>query len=136
MKVGTAVTRAAEGCADRFRRANELRRDGATRDAVRVYQGLQRFCPGTSEELSSRVLVGRLHLDRLANPSLALAAFDSYLASRSNDALREEAMIGRALALGKLARAADEAGAWQALLAAYPDSLYAEQARARLGRAR
>jgi len=123
-------------CADRYRRANEARRDGAAEEAVRLYQELRPTCAGTSEELSSRVLAGRIYLDRLGDPARALAAFESYLASTSNGALREDAMIGRALAFGRLNRAADEASAWQALLSSYPDSLYADKARSRLSRPR
>ena len=119
-------------CADRFRRANEARRSGATDEAVRLYSDLRTGCSGTSEELSARVLLGRIYLDRVSDPARALSAFESYLGATSHGALREDAMIGRALALGKLNRATDEANAWQALLSAYPDSLYAEKARARL----
>ena len=126
----------ANRCAERFKRANELRRDGAPEDAVRLYQALRRECAGTSEELLSRVLLGRILLDRLSAPARALAAFDSYLTARSNGALREDAMIGRALALGRLNRPVQETRAWSALLSAYPDSLYARHARSRLDRAR
>jgi hypothetical protein len=119
-------------CADRFRRANEARREGAVDDAVRLYLELKPACAGTSEEVSSRVLVGRIYLDRLGDPSRALSSFESYLGATSAGSLREDAMIGRALALGKLGRPNDEAGAWRALLAAYPDSLYADKARSRL----
>jgi hypothetical protein len=123
-------------CADRFKRANELRRGASLEQAVRLYQSLRRDCAGTSEELVSRVLIGRIFLDRLSDPARALAAFDSYLTTRSGSTLHEEALIGRALALGRLNRREEEAAAWQALLSAYPDSLYAPHARDRLDRAR
>jgi hypothetical protein len=123
-------------CADRFKRANELRRKGSPREAVRLYQSLARDCAGRDEELVSRVLVGRIFLDRLSDPARALAAFDSYLTTRSGGALREDALIGQALALERLNRPEEEARAWRALLVAYPDSLYAPHARARLDRSR
>jgi hypothetical protein len=123
-------------CADRFRRANEARREGAPDEAVRLYLELRPACAGTSEEISSRVLVGRIYLDRLGDPARALAAFESYLTGTSSGSLREDAMIGRALALGRLHRAGEEANAWGALLAAYPDSLYADKARSRLNGSR
>jgi hypothetical protein len=134
LRAAEASRATANACADRYRRANEARRDGAAEEAVRLYQELRPTCAGTSEELSSRVLGGRIYLDRLGDPARALAAFDSYLAVTSSGALREDAMIGRALALGRLNRAADEASAWQALLSSYPDSLYADKARSRLSR--
>ena len=120
------------GCAVQFRRANELRRAGAAGEALTKYKELRRSCAGAGEELLSRVLIGRLCLDQLDEPALALAAFDSYLGAASSGALREDGMIGRALALGQLHRWAAEAAAWRGLLSAFPDSLYAGQARARL----
>jgi anti-sigma factor RsiW len=117
---------------DLFSRANAARREGKTREAARLYRLLQREFPGTSEELVSRVTLGRWMLDRLNDPSGALARFDSYLANPVHTALREEALIGRALALGRLGRETEERGAWTAFLAAFPGSVYAERARGRL----
>jgi hypothetical protein len=115
-----------------FTRANIAQRDGAAAEAASLYGELERSFPGTSEELVSRVLLGRLLLDRLDDAKGALAQFDSYLASPELEALREEALIGRALALERLARHSEEKRAWELLLAAYPRSSYAEPARTRL----
>ena len=117
---------------DLFSRANAARRQGKTREAARLYRQLQREFPGSSEELVSRVTLGRWMLDRLNDPSGALARFDSYLANPVHTALREEALIGRALALGRLGRETEERSAWAAFLAAFPGSVYAERARGRL----
>jgi len=125
-----------DACAEGFRRANQARRSGGADEAIRLYRTLQSICPGSKEEVSSRVLVGRLYLDRVADPRSALAAFDSYLAAGAGGPLREEALIGRALALGKLNRSREEQAAWTALLTAYPDSIYAEKAKARLNELR
>ena len=75
--------------------------------------------------------MGRLLLDR-GDPAGALASFESYLATGSGE-LGEEAMVGRATALERLGRTAQAAGAWQALLAAYPETPFAAHARSRLG---
>jgi hypothetical protein len=135
-KPRAAPAPAPTSCADRFRRANEARREGAPEEAVRLYLELRPACAGTSEEISSRVLVGRIYLDRLGDPARALTAFDGYLSGTSSGSLREDAMIGRALALGRLHRTTEEANAWAALVAAYPDSLYADKARSRLNGSR
>ncbi len=126
------VARPAESPAELFARANGARRAGHTREAARFYQQLQREFPGSSEELVSRVTLGRWMLDRLHDPAGALGRFDSYLANPVHTALREEALIGRALALERLGRRTEERGAWTAFLAAFPGSVYAERAHGRL----
>ena len=118
--------------AELFARANLARRRGDVNEAAHTYRDLQSTFPGSPEEIVSRVTLGRLMLDRLGDARGALVQFDSYLANPTHGALREEALIGRALALGRLHRQAEEKGAWAALVAAYPKSAYAERARARL----
>jgi TolA-binding protein len=118
--------------ADLFARANLARRRGDVNEAAHTYRDLQASFPGSPEEIVSRVTLGRLMLDRLGDARGALVQFDSYLANPTHGALREEALIGRALALGRLHRQAEEKGAWAALVSAYPKSAYAERARARL----
>jgi len=115
-----------------FSRANQARRDGKVTEAARLYRALQERFSGTSEELVSRVTLGRLLLDRLGDSRGALVQFNSYLASPGGGALREEAMVGRALALGRMGRAAEERAAWQALLDAWPKSTHRKRAQARL----
>jgi hypothetical protein len=126
------VAAPAESPAELFARANAARRAGHTREAARFYQQLQREFPGSSEELVARVTLGRWMLDRLHDPAGALARFDSYLANPVHTALREEALIGRALALGRLGRRTEERAAWTAFLTAFPGSVYAERAHGRL----
>jgi Putative zinc-finger len=128
----TVAVADAETPGDLFARANAARRLGKTREASRLYRELEHEFPGSSEELVSRVTLGRWMLDRLNDPAGALARFDSYLANPVHTALREEALIGRALALGRLGRQSEERGAWTAFLAAFPGSVYAERARGRL----
>jgi len=115
-----------------FSRANQARRDGRVTEAVRLYRALQERFSGSSEELVSRVALGRLLLDRLGDSRGALVQFNSYLASPGGGALREEAMVGRALALGRLGRSDEERAAWQALLRAWPKSTHRARAQARL----
>jgi TolA-binding protein len=118
--------------AELFARANLLRRRDEVTEAAGVYRELQRSFPGSAEELLSRVVLGRLLLDRLGDSKAALAQFESYLAGASQGSLREEALVGRAVALGRLGRATDERNAWNALLDAFPRSTSAARARARI----
>ena len=126
------AVQSASSCAKSFTEGNRLRREGDVSRAAQVYRRLALDCPGSSEALTSHVLLGRISLDRLANPAAALAEFNEYLAQAGHGSLREDALIGRALALGRLGRPAEERSAWDVLLREYPDSMYAEQARAKL----
>ena len=118
--------------AELFARANLLRRRDEVNEAALVYRELQRSFPGSAEELLSRVVLGRLLLDRLGNAAAALAQFESYLTAASQGSLREEALVGRAVALERLGRAVDERKAWNALLDGFPRSTSAARARARI----
>ncbi len=118
--------------AELFARANGARRQGRDPEAVAGYRALQRAFPSSPEAVASHMSLGRLLLDDRSDPAGALAQFDRYLASGSHRELREEALIGRALALGQLARSKEERQAWKALLQEYPGSMYADQARDRV----
>jgi Tetratricopeptide repeat len=115
-----------------FARANEARRHGDTAEAIRLYRLLREGFSGSREEITSRVALGRLLIDRMDQPSQALAMFDRYLVESPDGTLAEEARLGRALALMRLGRSAEERQAWQQLLAAHPRSVQAERARKRL----
>jgi TolA-binding protein len=125
-------TATAPGAAELFAAANLARREHETGNAVRLYRELARRHPRSAEAAVSRVALGRLLLDRLGDARGALREFDGYLQDRREQALREDALIGRALALGRLGRAGEERAAWQSLLSGFPGSGYAESARARL----
>ncbi|HMJ12918.1 MAG TPA: hypothetical protein VK524_15960 [Polyangiaceae bacterium] len=137
-RVSQNAARAAPAAADPgsaaelFSRANRARREGSAREAIALYRELQRSFPGRAEERVSRVTLGRLFLDRTGDPRAALAQFEGYLGSSGHSALRQEALVGRALALGRLGRGREELAAWNALLAAYPRTSYRERARARI----
>jgi TolA-binding protein len=133
-KVKPERAKAVDGsAAELFARANLLRRRDEVSEAAAVYRELQRSFPGSAEELLSRVVLGRLLLDRLGEPTAAIVQFDSYLAGASQGSLREEALVGRAVALGRLGRVTEERHAWNALLDAFPRSTSAARARARIG---
>ncbi|MBI5491074.1 MAG: hypothetical protein HY905_27330 [Deltaproteobacteria bacterium] len=112
--------------------ATEARRAGEFAEAAALYVALQERFPGSREELLSRVTLGRLLLDRLGEPERALEQFAAYLGKAPNGTLAEDALVGRAIALGRLGRAEEERKAWKDLLARFPATAQSERARARL----
>src|SRR6185295_5115859 len=104
-----------------FVAANRARARGEVFRAALLYVDLQNRFPGTHEEITSRVLLGRLLAERFADPEGALALYDGYLAAEPEGARAADARIGRALALRTLGRTRDEEQAWQELVARFPD---------------
>lgn len=127
-----APERPAPTAAELFADGNAQRREGEPARARALYRELQRRYPRSPEAIISHVSLGRVLLE-LDDVDGALDQFDDYLARSPRGALAEEARFGRASALGRLGRSAEERRAWQDLLEAFPSSVYAERARARLG---
>jgi tetratricopeptide (TPR) repeat protein len=113
-----------------FRRANAAREMGDHERAGELYRRLLEDFGSSPEARASLPMFGRMLLDD-GNASGALRRFDEAL-RLGGGALREDVMLGRALALQRLARPDDEAKAWSSLLDAYPSSVHAERARRRL----
>jgi tetratricopeptide repeat protein len=113
-----------------FHHANSARREGLSSEALHAYERLRAEFPNSAEARLSLVLGARMHLDsgRLGD---AVDGFDRYIATRDRS-LREQALAGRAIALGRLGRTREELAAWQSLLLDYPDSSYAALASQRL----
>lgn len=113
-----------------FADANAARRRGDYAMAIRLYREVEASFPTSREAATARAVLGSVLLDR-GDAAAALRHFDEYLAD-GGGAVREEALVGRATALGRLGRASEEAAAWSALLDRYPGSVHAERARLRL----
>jgi len=120
----------AKTAAELFREANQARRAGDDRGAMGLYRALEQRYPNSAEARLSHATLGRLMLDR-GDAELALEDFDRYL-SEGGTALGEEALVGRALALGKLGARGAEASAWKEVLRRFPKSIHARLARTRL----
>jgi TolA-binding protein len=112
-----------------FEHANRARRSGDHARATELYRSLLQRYPASPEAHESLAVLGRELLGD-GEATGALGYFDDYL--RSGGSLREDVMADRALALGRLGRARDEAEAWGALLRAFPGSVHAERASLRL----
>ena len=121
--------RAQPSSAALFAQALALRAEGKVDAAIAAHLRLQRLYPTARETSLSFALAGRLLLEKGASEQ-ALAQFNQYLA-RPGD-VAEEALVGRATALGQMGRAAAEAAAWRQVLESHPGSIYAARAKARL----
>ncbi|MBN1609802.1 MAG: tetratricopeptide repeat protein [Polyangiaceae bacterium] len=114
-----------------FAQGNAARRRGQMAEAVMAYEQLQAIYPRSAEAALSHVVLARRYLGQ--DPARALKHFDAYLRSEPHGALAQESLHGRARALGMLGRGTQERRAWQDLLLRYPESVYADRARERLG---
>jgi TolA-binding protein len=114
-----------------FHKANAALQAGDHSQAGQLYGVLLNRYPSTPEAHASLALFGRMLLDD-GNANGALQCFDDYL--RKGGALREEVMLGRALAFQRIGprASADEARAWNTLIDSYPSSVHAGRARRRL----
>jgi len=112
-----------------FEEASALRDQNRPDQAVAVFRRLQQLYPRARETRISFALAGRLLLDR-GRPAQALAQFDQHLAQGGEAS--EEALAGRATALGRMGRYSAESESWRRLLDAYPKTIYAIRAKDRL----
>jgi outer membrane protein assembly factor BamD (BamD/ComL family) len=119
-----------------FTEANQARRDRDGDRAAALYKRIERRYPASRQADQSYISLGRLLLDRGVDSVTALRQFDGYLARHSGGSLAQEALYGRAVALGRLGRAPQERATWQTLLNRFPGSVYAPRARERLGELR
>ena len=113
-----------------FKSANLARRDGNFSLAERLYSELiGRF--STSDEAGlARVSLGKLLLAN-GDPSDAEREFGQYLKGGKGQ-LAEEALVSRAESFENMGRTKAERATWQRLLAEYPTSVYAAEAKGRL----
>ncbi|HEY4157214.1 MAG TPA: hypothetical protein VGM29_03920 [Polyangiaceae bacterium] len=112
-----------------LRQANAARGTGDLARTSVLLEELEQQFPGSPEAHVALVSLGKLQLLRGA-PGAALERFSSYLSN--GGPLEEEALVGRAQALGMLSRSSEERATWQTLLVSFPGSVYAAQARERL----
>jgi TolA-binding protein len=131
LAASAAVAEASSDASIAFRQANEARQAGDHPRAGELYGMLLNRFSGSPEAHASLALFGRMLLDD-GNANGALQCFDDYL--RTGGALREDVMLGRALAFQRIGprAAADEARAWSSLLDAYPGTVHTARARRRL----
>jgi len=113
-----------------FSGANAARRGGDLAHARRTYAQLIEKHPSSDEAGLARVSLGKLLLAS-GDARGAEREFKRYLAAGGGQ-LAEEALVGQAQALGVMQRSNEERQAWQRLLATYPSSVYATQAKQRL----
>jgi tetratricopeptide (TPR) repeat protein len=122
-------THAQPSAAALFAQALALRGEGKVGAAIATHLRLQHLYPTARETRLSFALAGRLLLER-GSPEQALAQFNQYLAQPGD--VTEEALVGRATALGHLGRSVAESEAWREVIERHPGSIYANHAKRRL----
>jgi hypothetical protein len=118
-----------------FSRANQARRRGDDAGAIRLYRELRERFPESRESAVAGPILGQLLLDK-GSAEGALSEFDRYLDRDKGGTVTEEALVGRANALMRLGKRAEERAAWQTLLDKYPGTVHAGRARQRLAELR
>ena len=125
--------RAQPSAASLFLQASTLRDRNRVDESIAVFRKLQQLFPKTRESRISFAVAGRMLLDR-GRPAQALVQFDQHLAYGGEAS--QEALAGRATALGQMGRLSAERESWQRLLDSYPGTVYASEARERLAQMR
>jgi hypothetical protein len=120
----------AETAAELFQLANAARRNDDFPRARALYSELISRYPTSDEARLAQVSLGKLYLSA-GDPARAERAFNRYL-SAGRGQLAEEALVNRAQSLRKLNQSEEERRVWSRLLAEFPNSVYATQARERL----
>jgi len=116
-----------------FAKANAARRSGDVAAAEAGYRALIAEYPASNEAQTSHVSLGLLLLDRKNDAQGARAELDAYLRNPANTSLREQSLVGKARALGKLGDRDGERATWRQLLREYPESIDSPTAHDRLG---
>jgi len=121
-----------------FEQAATARHAGDHPRAADLYRSLIQAFPESPEADAALILFGRMQLDD-GDEADAVVLLDRYLQSigakgtkGTTRVLEQDALVGRALALERLGRAADASQAWLALLQSYPNSAHADRARIHL----
>ena len=114
---------------DELSAANDLRRKSQWQAAEAAYRDIAAHYPRTPEAIVAQLAAAELRLDHLGDAAGALRLYQAV--PRSN-ALGVEALFGISRAYRVLGDLAAESAALRSLLDAYPTSLQADGARARL----
>ena len=117
------------GAATLFAEASRARRQGRTTEAINLYQQLQRRHPGTAEAREADLALGMLYSG--GSPGAALTHFRRY--RTRGGPLVPEALWGEAQALSASGRSDEAREIYETLFTRYPQSAYANAARAKLG---
>jgi TolA-binding protein len=129
-QVASGAVHASADAASLFTSANTARHDGDFSSAEKLYSQLIARFPASDEARLARLSLGKLLLAK-GDSTDAEHEFGQYLKGEHGQ-LAEEALVSRAQSLQNLGRADAERVTWQRLLAEYPNSVYAAEARGRI----
>jgi transmembrane sensor len=116
-----------------FEKAGQSRRDGDAAGAARAYEELLRLHPADGRASLSAFELGRLRMDRLADPRGAVTALERAVALNLGPSFREDALARLVSVYASQANFAACARARDRYLASYPAGVHAGAVRARCG---
>jgi hypothetical protein len=107
------------------------RRNRQWRDVAEAYRDIIRHHPNSRAAADAWVALGEIQLNKLKQPGKALGSYNEYL-GLNRLPLIEEALIGKAKALGALSRTDEEQQALRQFQDAFPCSVYVPAVEKRL----
>ena len=124
------ATKRSEGPADLLSRAQELKMAKEWEKAASAYGNLISSFPKSGAAKSALVSLGKLELNKLGRPNMALKRFDQYL--KGGGTLSQEAMYGKAAALRKMGLKQQEKETLTRFVELFPNSVEYQSAARRL----
>lgn len=118
---------------DLFEKAGESRRSGDAAAAARAYEELLRLHPSDGRASLSAFELGRLRMDRLADPAGAISALERALALNVGPSFREDALARLVSVYASQGNFAACGRARERYLSSYPAGVHASAVASRCG---
>lgn len=111
--------------------ARTAKREKAWEQAVSAYLLAGQLYGTSPMGACAYVTAGTIQLERLNSPSASLKSFEKYI-EQGDETLRQEALLGKARALGQMGKSREELQTLTMFIQAFPDSFHARRVQARM----
>ena len=130
---GSSAAASGPSARELFEKAGESRRSGDAAAAARAYEELLRLHPSYGRASLSAFELGRLRMDRLADPAGAITALERALASNIGPSFREDALARLVSVYASQGNFAACGRARDRYLSSYPAGVHAGAVASRCG---